>query len=164
MFHHILWIWKKQNQNEDCGWGQDLSFGLFLLFFSENLSLPGLPWWLRWERICLQCRRPGFSSWVGKTLWRRKWQSIPVFLPGEFHGQRLQFMGFQRVGHDWATNTRHDIVEDVSGLKRTDLKSWVRVFLYRTFQEGTAEQEKAQHETNSGLFRALWEQELGCFD
>ena len=20
--------------------------------------------------------------------WRRKWQSIPVFLPGEFHGQR----------------------------------------------------------------------------
>ena len=65
-----------------------------------TITQMGLPWWLRWERICLQCRRPGFSSWVGKTLWRRKWQSIPVFLPGEFHGQRLQFMGFQRVGHD----------------------------------------------------------------
>ena len=25
-----------------------------------------LPWWLRWERICLQCRRPGFDPWVGK--------------------------------------------------------------------------------------------------
>ena len=27
-------------------------------------------------------------SWVGKFLWRREWQSVPVFLPGEFHGQR----------------------------------------------------------------------------
>ena len=25
---------------------------------------------------------------------------IPVFLPGEFHGQRLQTMWSQRVGHD----------------------------------------------------------------
>ena len=22
------------------------------------------------------------------NIWRRKWQPIPVFLPGEFHGQR----------------------------------------------------------------------------
>jgi len=27
--------------------------------------------------------------WVGKIPWRRKWQPIPVFLPGEFSGQRL---------------------------------------------------------------------------
>ena len=33
-------------------------------------------------------QRPGFHSLVGKILWRRKWQSIPVFLPGESHGQR----------------------------------------------------------------------------
>ena len=25
-----------------------------------------LPWWLRWQRICQQCRRPGFDPWVGK--------------------------------------------------------------------------------------------------
>ena len=24
-------------------------------------------WWLRWLRICLQCRRPGFRSWVKKV-------------------------------------------------------------------------------------------------
>jgi len=36
----------------------------------------------------LQCRRPGFDPWVGKILWRREWQPTPVFLPGEFHGQR----------------------------------------------------------------------------
>ena len=41
-----------------------------------------------------------------KIPWRRAWQPTPVFLPGEFHGQRsLQSMGSQRVRHDWATNT-----------------------------------------------------------
>ena len=28
------------------------------------------------------------NTWVGKIPWRRKWQLAPVFLPGEFHGQR----------------------------------------------------------------------------
>ena len=32
--------------------------------------------------------RPGFYPWVGKTPWRREWQPTPVFLLGEFHGQR----------------------------------------------------------------------------
>ena len=40
------------------------------------------------ESICLQCRGPGFDPWVGKTLWRRKWQPTPVFLPGKSHGWR----------------------------------------------------------------------------
>ena len=42
------------------------------------------------ESIC-QCKRHkrlGFNSWVGKIPWRRKWQPTPVFLPGEFYGQR----------------------------------------------------------------------------
>ena len=37
------------------------------------------------ERICLQCRRPRFDPWVRKSPWRREWQPIPVFLPGESH-------------------------------------------------------------------------------
>ena len=32
--------------------------------------------------------RDGFSPWVGKIPWRRKWQFTPIFLPGEPHGQR----------------------------------------------------------------------------
>ena len=28
-------------------------------------------------------RRHGFSPWVGKIPWRRKWQPTPVYLPGE---------------------------------------------------------------------------------
>ena len=30
----------------------------------------------------------GFSPWVRKVPWRRKWQTTPVFLPGEAHEQR----------------------------------------------------------------------------
>ena len=62
-----------------------------------------LPWWLRQKRILLQWRRLGFDLWVGKIPWRREWRPTPVFLPGEFHGQRS--MGSQRVRHDWANNT-----------------------------------------------------------
>ena len=39
-------------------------------------------------------------------------QPTPVFLPGEFHQQgnlgKLQSMGLQRVGHNWATNMQLD--------------------------------------------------------
>ena len=35
----------------------------------------------------LQCRRPRFDPWVGK-IWRSEWLPTPIFLPGEFHGQR----------------------------------------------------------------------------
>ena len=37
--------------------------------------------------------------------WRRKWQPIPVFLPGESQGWEpggLPSMGSHRVGHDWS--------------------------------------------------------------
>ena len=40
------------------------------------------------KNIHLQCGRPRFYPWVGKIPWRREWQPTPVFLPGEFYGQR----------------------------------------------------------------------------
>ena len=40
------------------------------------------------KSICLQCGRPGFSSWGRKIPWRRKWQPTPLFLPEESQGQR----------------------------------------------------------------------------
>ena len=48
----------------------------------------GLSKWLRWSRICLQCRRPWFNPCIRKTSWRRKWQPTPVPLPGEFHRRK----------------------------------------------------------------------------
>ena len=66
---------------------------------------PGLPWWLRQKRSCLQCGRPGFAPWVEKIPWRRAWQPTPVFLLGESPQTEepggVQSMGLQRVWPDW---------------------------------------------------------------
>ena len=74
------------------------------------------------KKICLQCRRPGFNSWVRKICWRRDRLSTPLFLgfscgsagkesacnagdlglipglgrfPGEGKGYPLQYSGLQ---------------------------------------------------------------------
>ena len=51
-----------------------------------------------------RCRKHRCSPWIGKIPWRRAWWSTPVFLPGEFHGQK-RLAGYSpqghRVGHDW---------------------------------------------------------------
>ena len=41
--------------------------------------------------------RNSFDPWVGKSPWRREWQPTPVFLPGEFHGQR-SLVGYSPQG------------------------------------------------------------------
>ena len=51
-----------------------------------------------------QCRRPGFSSWVKKILWGKKWQPTPVFLPGKPHGQR-SLIGYSLWGHKESDTT-----------------------------------------------------------
>ena len=40
----------------------------------------GLPLWLSWYRLCLQCGRPGFDPWVRKIPWRRERLASPVLL------------------------------------------------------------------------------------
>ena len=53
-----------------------------------NLSLPGGA--SDKESTCQhrKCKRCQFDPWVGKILWRRKWQPAPVFFPVKFCGQR----------------------------------------------------------------------------
>ena len=57
-------------------------------FVNQFYQLLRLSWYLRWYRVSLQFRRPGFNPWIRKISWRREWQPVPVFLPGESHGQR----------------------------------------------------------------------------
>ena len=98
-----------------------LSFA-FVIWITACL---GLPWWLRWLSVCLQCRRPGFNSWVRKVLWRRKWQSTPALLPGKFHGRR-SLIGYspwghrESVGHEWETS--FSLSEDPAPLPHCKLK------------------------------------------
>ena len=58
------------------------------IIWKPNYFCRGLPWWLSGKEYACQCRRPVFDPWVGKILWRSKWQPTPVFLPGTPHGQR----------------------------------------------------------------------------
>ena len=76
------------------------------LKFPSSLRLPCVDSHNSWPgetrgmvlRISLQCRSLGSDPWVGKIWWRREWQSVPVFLPGEFHGQRSP-VGYSPWGH-----------------------------------------------------------------
>ena len=56
---------------------------------TQSYHFFGLPWYLSWERICLQCSRPWFDSWVGKIPWRRNRLPTPVFMgiPGGSDGK-----------------------------------------------------------------------------
>ena len=64
------------------------------MLYLETLCLRKNVPWLGFpggkEPVC-KCRRHKrhrFNPWVGKIPWRRAWQPMPVFLPGESHGQR----------------------------------------------------------------------------
>ena len=70
----------------------------------------GLPRWLIGKESpcqCRRCKRRKFDPCVRKIPWRRAWQTTPVFLPGESHGQRslagYSPWGHWRVGHNWVS-------------------------------------------------------------
>ena len=69
----------------------------------------GLPWWLSGKESTCQGRRHRIDPWVGKNLWRRKWQPTLVLLSGKFHGQGslvgYSSWGLKRVINNLATKT-----------------------------------------------------------
>ena len=56
------------------------------MLFSVSLGFPGGS--AGKKPAMKRHRRHELDPWVGKILWRKKWQPTPVFLPGEFRGQR----------------------------------------------------------------------------
>ena len=73
--------------------------GQFLWMFCFLWSMGPAQVALRYK-IYLQCWR--LRSWrfdprVGKIPWRREWQPIPIFLPGQSHGQRSPVPMVHRV-------------------------------------------------------------------
>ena len=83
-------------------WGH----GTMWVFGRQVRETVGLAWawptwavrWPAWAVLCdvriCGCSRP----WVGMIPWRREWLPIPVFLPGEFHGQK-SLAGYSPWGH-----------------------------------------------------------------
>jgi len=47
--------------------------------------------------LCKRWKRHGFDPQVWKVPWSRAWQVTPIFLPGEYHGQR-SLMGYSPQG------------------------------------------------------------------
>ena len=78
------------------------------------------------SRVALEVKNPPadagdmrgrFPPCVGEIPWRRRWQPTPVFLPGEYHGQR-SLMGCGSPGHK-----EPDTSERLSsGIKRERLR------------------------------------------
>ena len=73
----------------------------------------GLSWWLSGKESTCQCWRCRFDPWVSKIPWRRKWQPIPVFLPGKYRGQRslagYSPWGLKESRHDLATKQEQQL-------------------------------------------------------
>ena len=80
-------------------------------------------------RIHLQCRRTEFDPWVRKNPWRREWLSPPVVLPGEFHGQKVNYNLLQKKKKKRETHTEravdHKSVKRINEESLCGLISWI---------------------------------------
>ena len=139
LFDVSSWSWGSYPVNFDtCSpdWNSWFNHSIFLY---SDFFITGLPWWLRGQSLCLQCRRPGSDPWVRKIPWRRKWQPTLVLLPGKFHGQR------SLVGYNlW-------------GRKELDMTEWFHFlpFITESFFCGLAGKESAYYEGDLGSIHGL---------
>ena len=69
---------------------------------------------------CRRCKRLRFCFWVGKILWRRKWQLTPVVLPGKFPGATKSWKGL----------STHGLIKEDT-IKQ--FQEWKRYITYRLF-------------------------------
>ena len=92
---------------------------------------------------CRRCRRCGFSPWVGKIPWNRKWQPTPVSLPGKFHRQRnlagYSPWGLKELGTPEKWSTHIYIAQELCSMlcnglhgervwRRVDIWIWIKIF------------------------------------
>ena len=111
------------------GWEDPLEKGL-----ATHPSILGLPWWLRWERIHLQCGRCGFDPWVGKIPWRRAWQPTLVFLPGESHGQR-GLVVYNPWGHKELDTTEWLSTAQLTLIQKAKLRALPAIYVCYTWEQ-----------------------------
>ena len=105
-----------------CKYRKGKKYLFSFLFYLPNVLYTSkhstrFPWQLRGKESSCQFRRCGLDPWIGKIPWKRKWQTIPLFLPGKFHGQRslvgYNSWGRKRVRHNLATKQQQHSVNIV---------------------------------------------------
>ena len=95
LYHCTSW-----ETHQPLAWGQPTCLLLCsILSCSILLGFPGGSSGKEPARQCRRCRGCGSHSWLGKTLWRRKWQPTPTFSPGKSHEQR-SLVGCRPRGHE----------------------------------------------------------------
>ena len=92
------------------------------------------------ESAC-QCRRRGFSPWVWKIPWKRKWQPTPVLVSGKFHGQQ-SLVGYS----SW-------------GLQESDMTDWTLTLTRPSYQFGRGT-ETAGKRAGHSHSKSEWPQEM----
>ena len=85
--------------------------------YTRVWSRNGLPWWLSGNEPACQWSRCRSDPWVGKIPWRRTWLPTPVFLPGEFHGQR-SLAGYRSCS---CKRVRHTLVTTATTMEQVTL-------------------------------------------
>ena len=58
-----------------------------------------------------EAKDAGSIPWVRKIPWRRKWQPTPLYLPGNFHGQR-SLAGYSPLGCTHAFKLGNELHEN----------------------------------------------------
>ena len=87
-----------------------------------------LPLWLSWERLCLQCGRPGLDPWVGKIPWRRQW------LPKAFLSLHANILNNKMSAYPWIQSwIQSSLKKKKKKIKRRKKqeKSFLRTSKYR---------------------------------
>ena len=72
----------------------------------EN-QFPLLLVWLGWERICLQCGRPGFNPWVRKIPLEKGMAIHSTVLAWRIPRTEAIVDGLRKSWYDWGANTFH---------------------------------------------------------
>ena len=95
----------------------------------------------------------------------KKWLPTPVFLPGEFHGQR-RLVGYsawsRRAGHDWATSTftfhfhgTYFLVEETDSKHINNYRAWqVLLSICSVFLQLTSPVNLSKLLTSLNLYKA----------
>ena len=89
------------------------------------LNSRGFPGGASGKEPACQCRRRksrGFDLWLRKIPWRRKWQPIPAFWPGESHGQ-MRLVGYSPWGCK-ELNTTERAHKQLNTKQKMDGKEW----------------------------------------
>ena len=142
-----------------CIWIWSLNPQITLYFLFKHL----IHLWLSGKESPCQCRRPRFDSWVGKISWRRKWQPIPVFSPGESCGQRslegYSSWGRKELDSTEQLNKKHCRTSLVARMVKYLPTMW-ETWVWSLGQEDPLEKAMATH-SSTLAWRIPWMEEPG---